>query len=75
MQEGGGERDLSTLCHHPSLYYGPLFLERLVLCEGAAEGPCEQAECRVTLAGITHWCHDQPHVMCAPSPPIPPLSH
>lgn len=35
----------------------------------AAEGPRGQAKCRVTLAGITLLCHDQPRVTCVPSPP------
>uniref|UniRef100_A0A8B9RWK6 Visual system homeobox 1 n=1 Tax=Accipiter nisus TaxID=211598 RepID=A0A8B9RWK6_9AVES len=68
-QEGVGERDLSTRCHRWSLYYGPPFLERLVLRAEAAEGPRGQAKCRVTLAGITLLCHDQPRVTCVPSPP------
>lgn len=36
----------------------------------AAEGLCGQAERRVALAGIILLCHNQPHVTCAPSPPL-----
>lgn len=42
MQEVGGERDMSTLCHLLLLHNGPLFLERLVLHEEVAEGPYGQ---------------------------------
>lgn len=39
-----------------------------------AERPRGEAERRVTLAGITLLCQDQPHVnMCSLSPPSSPL--
>lgn len=42
MQEVGGGRDLSTLCHLQLLHDGLLFLEMLVLHEEVAKGPYGQ---------------------------------